>query len=394
MHVGRADPTSSRARGRTRRAVIALLAEGPRSRAEIARELGMSATTVSNLVADLLAGGAAVEQMSTDGRRGRPAKTVSLVPAPGIVVGVDVGRTHLRAAVATREGDVLAEREVALPEGHTGEHTVPVVLDLVGHLLREAGRPDGDLVSVGVGLPGPVDGPDGTVGAGTILTGWAGFDVAGRLREALGVPVVTDNDATLGMLAEARWGAAQGVADAAYVKISTGVGAGLLLGGRLHRGAGGTAGELGHTPLQPDGAVCRCGNRGCLETFTSVPAVLQMLRPTLGEGLTIEQVVAGAAAGDPPCRRMVEDVGRNLGRGIALLGNLVDPEVVVLGGPLVAAGEPFLAAVGASLRRSVIPSVARRLRVVPAALGTRTEVLGALALALSSGPPPYAHLLD
>lgn len=354
----------------------------------------MSATTVSKLVADLVAGGAAVEQMSTDGRRGRPAKTVSLVAAPGLVAGVDVGRTHLRAAVATREGEVVTEREVALPEGHTGEQTVPVVLDLVRDLVREANRPGGGLVAVGVGLPGPVDGPDGTVGAGTILTGWAGFDVAGRLSEALGVPVVTDNDATLGMLAEARWGAAQGVSDAAYVKISTGVGAGLLLGGRLHRGAGGTAGELGHTPLQPDGAVCRCGNRGCLETFTSVPAVLQMLRPTLGEDLTIEQVVSAAAAGDPPCRRMVEDAGRNLGRGIALLGNLVDPEVVVLGGPLVAAGEPFLGAVEASLRRSVIPSVARRLRVVPAALGPRTEVLGALALALTTGPPPYAHLLD
>ncbi|WP_052436726.1 ROK family protein [Georgenia sp. SUBG003] len=105
-------------------------------------------------------------------------------------------------------------------------------------------------------------------------------------------------------------------------------------------------------------------------------------------------MVAAAAAGDPPCRRVVEDVGHSLGRGVALVGNLVDPEVVVLGGPLVAAGEPFLAAVTASLRRSVIPSVAHRVRVVPAALGARTEVLGALALARSSAPPPYAHLLD
>lgn len=372
--------------------MISLLADGPRSRAEIARELGMSPTTVSNLVADLVATGAAAEETTTDGRRGRPARTVSLVPAPGLVAGVDIGRTHLRAVVATRQGDVVAEREVALPEAHTGERTVPVVLDLITDLLTGSGHAGGDLVAVGVGLPGPVDGPDRTVGAGTILTGWAGFDVAGRLSDELGVPVATDNDATLGMLAEARWGAAHGVSDAVYVKISTGVGAGLLLGGRLHRGAGGTAGELGHTPLQPDGAICRCGNRGCLETVTSVPAVLQMLRPTLGE-VTIEQVVSAAAAGDPPCRRMVEDAGRNLGRGIALLGNLVDPEVVVLGGPLVAAGEPFLTAVDASLRRSVIPSVAHRLRVVPAALGSRTEVLGALALALGTGPSPYAHLL-
>ena len=390
----RADPTTSRARGRTRRAVITLLSQGPRSRAEIARELGVSPTTVSNLVNELLESGSAVERAATDGRRGRPARTVSLVPAPGLVAGVDIGRTHLRAALATRGGEILDEREVALPAGHTGQQTVPVVLELIGDLLREAPDAAGELVAVGVGLPGPVDGPERTIGPGTILTGWAGFDVAGRLEDALGVPVVADNDATLGMLAEARWGAAQGTTDAAYVKISTGVGAGLLLGGRLHRGAGGTAGELGHTPLQPDGVVCRCGNRGCLETVTSVPAVLQMLRPTLGEGLTIEQVVAAAAAGDPPCRRMIEDVGRNLGRGVALLGNLVDPEVVVLGGPLVAAGEPFLAAVSASLRRSVIPSVARRLRVVPAALGPRTEVLGALALALESAPTPYGYLLD
>ncbi|MPV36656.1 ROK family transcriptional regulator [Georgenia subflava] len=384
-----AAPSGGRARERKQRAVVQLLGDGPLSRAEIARRLAISPTTASSLVADLVGAGVARED-EWDARvergRGRPARTVSL-RAHGTVVGLDVGRTHLSAALATRDGEVVAEREERLPLGHSGADTAPVALALIDALLSETGHRD-DLVSIGVGLPGPVERSSHTVGAGTILSGWVGFDLAHALGRRFEVPASADNDANLGMLAEARWGVAQGVSDAVYVKVSTGVGSGMVLGGRLHRGAGGTAGELGHTPLVPDGALCRCGNRGCLETVTSVPAVLDLLRPALGPDLTVEQVLTAARAGDPVCRRMMEDVGRHLGRGIALLCNLVDPELVVLGGPLVAAGEPFLDAVRAALHRAAIPSVSRRVRVEATALGGRTEVLGALALALETAPEP------
>jgi predicted NBD/HSP70 family sugar kinase len=384
-------PSATGPRGRNQRAVVRLLGErGPLSRADIARTLEISPTTVAGVVTGLVADGVLVASPAdpvTRGR-GRPARTFALAPRGGVVAGVDVGRTHMRAALATGDGRVVAEREVPLPLGHAGPDTTPVALGLLARLLEDSGHGAGDLLAVGLGLPGPVERRSQTVGPGTILSGWVGYDMAGEVRARLGVPARAENDANLGILAEARWGAARGVAEAAYVKISTGIGAGMVLDGRLHRGFGGTAGELGHSPLDPAGVVCRCGNRGCLETVASVPSTLEMLRPTLGPDLTIDQVIDACGAGDPACRRVIEDVGRNVGRGVALLCNVVDPELVLLGGPFVHAGEPFLGAVRTGLRRYAIPSVAARTRVEPALLGDRAAVLGALALALEAAPLP------
>ncbi|KAE8764659.1 ROK family transcriptional regulator [Georgenia thermotolerans] len=384
-------PSGTGPRGRNQRAVVRLLGErGALSRAAIARTLELSPTTVAGIVADLVADGTLVENPAdpvTRGR-GRPARTFGLAPQGGVVGGVDVGRTHVRAALATADGQVVAEREVPLPLGHSGPETTPIVLDLLADLLEASGRAPGDLRAVGLGLPGPVERSSQTVGPGTILSGWVGYDMAREVGARLGVPAATDNDANLAVLAESRWGAARGVRNAVYVKISTGIGAGMVLDGHLHRGFGGTAGELGHSPLEPAGAVCRCGNRGCLETVASVPSALELLRPTLGPDLTIDQVIEACGAGDPACRRVIEDVGRHVGRGVALLANLVDPELILLGGPFVRAGEAFLGAVRTGLRRDAIPSVAARARVERGLLGDRAAVLGALALALESAPLP------
>lgn len=387
---------SARGSDRTRRGVVRLLAErGPLSRAAIARELDVSPTTASTAVAALVEAGMVVEEASADPfdnavrGRGRPGRRVALSGGRGIVAGIDVGRTHLLVAVAGLDGTVLAEREVPLPLGHHGTETVALAMATLEELRAQTSE-HGALVSVGVGLPGPLERETSTVGSGTILPEWVGFDVVDQLGSRLGVPVTVDNDANLGMLAEARWGAARGVSDAAYVKISTGIGSGLLIGGRLHRGAGGTAGEVGHSPVDPDGIVCRCGNRGCLETVAAVPAVLAALRPTFGPDITLERVFAAARAGDAASRRMIEDVGHSIGRGVGLLCNIVDPELVLLGGPLVAAGAPFFDAVRAALRRAAIPSVWPRVRVEPAALGERTIALGAVALALEL-VPDLAH---
>jgi predicted NBD/HSP70 family sugar kinase len=284
-------------------------------------------------------------------------------------------------ALADRDEHVRAERDVPLAVGHAREQTTGLVLDVLDELLRELGARRSDLLALGIGLPGPLDSATHLIGVGAILPEWVGFDVVSVLREELQVPVRIDNDANLGMLAEARHGAARDVAHAIYLKVSTGLGAGILLNRTLHRGAVGSAGELGHTPLDPDGIVCRCGSRGCLETVASVTAVLEMLRPTLGPRLTLGDVLDLAARGDRACGRVIEDVGRNIGRGVAVLGNLFDPALVLLGGPLAAAGEPFLDAVRETVRRTCIPSIGARLRVEASALGARAEVLGAVSLA-------------
>jgi predicted NBD/HSP70 family sugar kinase len=173
------------------------------------------------------------------------------------------------------------------------------------------------------------------------------------------------------------------VRDLAYIKVASGVGAGLVVDGRIYRGPGGTAGEIGHITLDEAGPVCRCGNRGCLETFTAARYVLELLRGSHGDQLTIPKMVQLGREGDPGCRRVIGDVGRHIGMGVASLCNLLNPSRVVLGGDLAEAGELVLGPIRESVSRYAIPSAAQRLSVMPGALGARAEVLGALALVLS-----------
>lgn len=195
---------------------------------------------------------------------------------------------------------------------------------------------------MGLGVPGPIDVESGTLGSTAILPGWGGTKPAEEMRERLGVPVHVDNDANLGALGELVWGSGKGVRDLAYIKVASGVGAGLVIDGKIYRGPGGTAGEIGHITLDESGPVCRCGNRGCLETFAAARYVLPLLQPSHGPDLTMEGIVRLARDGDPGCRRVIADVGRHIGSGVANLCNLLNPSRVVLGGDLAEAGELVL----------------------------------------------------
>jgi predicted NBD/HSP70 family sugar kinase len=183
------------------------------------------------------------------------------------------------------------------------------------------------------------------------------------MSERLGLEVSVDNDANLGVLAEWTWGAAQGCGNAVYVKASTGIGAGLILEGRLFHGAGGTAGEIGHTIIDPTGPVCRCGNRGCLEMLVGAPALIELLRPTHGE-LSIRELVAAARDDSAAPRRVIAEAGTAIGTAAANLCNVINPERIVVGGDLAAADELLLAPLREALERSAIPSAARDVEVV------------------------------
>lgn len=382
-----------RLREANRRAALALLrAHGALSRADLARELRVSPTTASSVVADLIAADLVEEApASTRRQRGRPARLLRLATPPGVIVGVDIGRRHARVAVARRDESVLAEEYVPVPAGQDREHTTRVVQDYIDELLERTGHAPTDLRAVGVGLPGPIEEDSRLIATGSILPEWVGYDIVSVLGTHLRVPVSIDNDANLGILGEWRHGAARGCTDAIYVKVSTGIGSGLLLGGRLHRGAGGTAGELGHTPIEPEGAVCRCGSRGCLETVASVPSLLAMLSPTLGEEIDLHDVLRLAERGNRACLRAITDVGRAVGRGLAVMCNILNPAVIVVGGPLVAAGSPFLDAVRDTVVRSSIPANGNVVDVRPAALDNRSELVGAIALAARTAVEAEHH---
>ncbi|MFE1091272.1 ROK family transcriptional regulator [Streptomyces sp. NEAU-PBA10] len=371
---------SSLHRANLERVVRAVRLSGSLTQAEIARTTGLSAATVSNIVRELKESGTVeVTPTSAGGRR---ARSVSLSGDAGIVIGVDFGHTHLRVAVGNLAHQILAEEAEPLDVDASAEQGFDRAELLVGRLLDATGVDRAKVAGVGLGVPGPIDVASGMLGSTSILPGWSGTQPALALGERIGVPVAVDNDANLGALGELVWGSGRGVRDLAYIKVAGGVGAGLVIDGQIYRGPGGTAGEIGHITLDESGPVCRCGNRGCLETFTAARYVLPLLEPTHGTGLTMEKVVAVAKEGDPGCRRVVADVGRYIGSGVASLCNLLNPSRVVLGGDLAEAGELVLGPIRTSVGRYAIPSAARQLELVPGSLGGRAEVLGALALAL------------
>ncbi|WP_405621492.1 ROK family transcriptional regulator [Streptomyces sp. NBC_01511] len=372
---------SSLHRANLERVVRAVRMAGSLTQAEIARSTGLSAATVSNIVRELREGGTVeVTPTSAGGRR---ARSVSLSGDAGIVVGVDFGHTHLRVAVGNLAHQVLAEESEPLDVDASSAYGFGRAEELVERLIEATGIGRQKVIGVGLGVPGPIDVVSGTLGSTSILPGWTGINPGEEMAGRLGVPVYVDNDANLGALGELVWGSGRGVKDLAYIKVASGVGAGLVIDGQIYRGPGGTAGEIGHITLDESGPVCRCGNRGCLETFTAARYVLPLLRSSHGRDLTMERVVQLAREGDPGCRRVIADVGRHIGSGVANLCNLLNPSRVVLGGDLAEAGELVLAPIRESVSRYAIPSAARQLSVLPGALGGRAEVLGALALVLS-----------
>ncbi len=374
--------------GNERRVADALRLLGSATRAEVGAATGLSRATVSAVLSALTESGMVVEAgaaVPSGPTGGRPAGVVRLGPGAGLAVGVDVGRTHLRVAVADLGQQVLAERSVRLEFGTPAAEVLDRAADLVGTALAGAGEELAAVVGVGLGLPAPVESRTGRVAASNILPD--------ELASRLGRPVIVDNDANLGALAEYLWGAGRGTDTMAYVKVASGIGAGLVLDGRLFRGVSGLAGEIGHFTLDEHGDVCRCGNRGCLELVAGGVALVGALRRTHGVLDSVEHVVALAQAGDQGARRLVADAGSHLGVAAGGLVNLVNPRRLVLGGELAQAGDLLLDPLRRTLRRSAVRPAADDVEVVIGELGDRSEVLGAVAVVLREpdrAQPPTA----
>jgi len=231
---------------------------------------------------------------------------------------------------------------------------------------------------------------DGSIGSPALLPAWANLRPGEELSRRLNLGVRVDNDANLGALGEYVWGAGRGCADLVYVKLATGIGAGIVLDGRLYRGAAGTAGELGHVTLDARGAVCRCGNRGCVELAAGGRALLSHARLSHPELTDLEELVSYANDGDPGCRRLIIDAGTQLGVALGGLVNLINPQRVVLGGELGAAVDLLRGPLQRGLGETAMAAAVRAVTVLQGDLSTQAAALGGVALALGVDAVPLA----
>jgi predicted NBD/HSP70 family sugar kinase len=365
-----------------------LARQGAASQADIVRETGLSRTTVSSLVAELLAEGAVVERADAERHApspsgGRPATLLSLEPSAGGFVGIDFGREVVRVAVADRAGDVLVEaRSDRLEVAHEAEEALATAETMVSEALAEADVPPDRLIAAGVAVSAPVRSDTPEFASGVIFPSWAEINVTEFLSQRLEVPVHLGNDANLGALAEVTFGAGRGKRNLFYVMLSEGIGGGVIVDGRIYLGRAGAAGELGHVVVDPDGQICRCGNRGCLATVAGGAALTAALRQIHGPEMTLDELIALAHGGDPGAARLIADAGQAVGRVLASTCGVLDPELVLIGGELAPAGRPLLDSITASLERWISPA-SGHYPVALGELGAKAEVLGAIALAMS-----------
>ena len=346
------------------------------SQADLVRQTGLASGTVSTIVRDLAAAGI-IATVAGSGRRGT---AVRLAAGAGLVAGIDFGHQHVAAAVGDMAGSVLAESRRPLDPHHQATEGLAIAKDLIDALVRDVGADPAAIRNVGLGLPAPI--ANDIVMSSAILPGWVGLNARETAADVLATPVLIENDANLGALAEWRHGRGRGHRNIVFVKASSGLGAGLILDGELFRGSDGTAGEIGHVTLDEQGPLCRCGSRGCLEAYVSSRTALALMDEHM-PGADLDAVIAAARSGDAAAKRAIEDAGLHLGWGLAALINLVAPELVIVGGDMARAGDLLIEPALTGVRRHALPDAAPT-EVVAAQLGERASLIGALTLAIDA----------
>ncbi len=357
---------------------------GPASRSDLVARTGLTRSAIRELIGELaVADLVSEERPAPTGTPGRPSPLVRLHPEGAVVLALEIAVDTLAAAVVGLGGEVFELIRIDRPAGHTSVDAMAADLADLAAAIRGRRPADEPLVGVGVAVVGVVRRSDGLVSMAPNL-GWRDVPLGGALAQALplDVPIAVANDADLGALVEQRRGAAVGRDHVVFISGEYGVGGGLIVDGRPMTGAAGYGGEVGHMPVNPNGAVCRCGSVGCWETEVGEAALLRLAgrRPSGGRG-ELDALLRDAEAGAPAALSALDSVGRWLGVGLAGLVNILDPELVVLGG-LFGRIHPFIAStVERELDRRALAAPRALVQVVPAKLGVDAPVLGAAELA-------------
>ncbi len=371
-------------------------APGGISRAELARQMDLTRAAISTIIDDLLRAGVVREAENGPATGGRRPIMLEIDPQRGYVAGIDIGVTHVGLVIADYSSRVLHETEILFDINQPPDVGVKMIDAAFRGLVAQAGLSLNNLQSIGMGVPGPIIAEAGTVGAPPIMPGWDGYPIRSRFEALWGCPVALGNDAELGALGEWAYGAGRGERNLAYIKVGSGIGAGLLLDGHIYRGATGCAGEIGHITIQENGPRCTCGNRGCLEALAGgmalarrgCEAVQSGRRTQLAgiepvESITARDVAAAARLGDLVAQQIVAEAGGYLGIAIADLVNLFNPNMVIVGGGVAQMGDLLLEPIRQAVRERSLRPAAQAVRITAATLGRRSSSVGAVVQAIN-----------
>ncbi len=370
-------------------------APGGVTRAELARQMGLTRAAVSVTINDLVASGLVRDAEALQAGIHKPT-LLEINPGYGFVVGIDMGATHVTLILTDfsgREHKVL-DAPIKIVDG---PKVCLAQLDLhLKALLESTGLGLEQITAIGIGVPGPVVEETGTVSGPPIMPGWDGFPIRDFLQEQWNCHVILGNDADLGALGEWAFGVARNERDVAYIKVGTGIGCGLLINGQIYSGVTGSAGEIGHITIDENGPVCPCGNRGCLEAMAGGRAIAHRAIESIRRGqrtllteiqpvdqITSQDVISAARRGDLFAQHLMIDAGSHLGTAVAGLVNLFNPGMVVIGGGLAQVGDLLLEPIRQSVQQRSLQVASRAVRITVALLGRRSSGMGAVVQALS-----------
>jgi predicted NBD/HSP70 family sugar kinase len=386
-----------------RRLVVRLLwSDGRISRADLARRTGLSRSTISGITSELLRTDLVRELGVGSSRGGRRPIVLGFNADARLAIGVDMGASHVAVALANLHGGVRVWRHRQHPVRRDPTGTIALVHRLIGDALAEEPESARRVIGIGLAVPSPVVPGEPNRLPSLILPDWVGHDIIAALEKGHGLPVFADNDANLGALAELRWGAGRGRENLAFVKLATGIGAGLIINGAVYHGSNGIAGELAHTSVDANGPECACGQRGCLVLLVGSEALIERARAEArteprsrldDKTLSTDTLVDAALAGDLIAVETIAQAGERIGIGVANLINVVDPGLVVLGGELTRAGPILLDPIIETVRGRALSMFAARPEIVTTRLGDRDIALGAATQVIDAALKDDALLL-
>lgn len=368
----------------------------PVSRAKLTERLGSSRGRISTEVGRLVENGLLGEEGLAASEGGRRSGLLGIPRSAGLVAAVDIGATHVDVALTTLGSDILARKHELMDVREGPQPVLGRVKGMISELLEELAADRKEVLAIGIGVPGPVEQASGRLTVPPIMPGWDRFPISNVFAGEYAAPVFVDNDVNVMVLGEHWGGVAKGVADVIFVKIGTGIGSGIIIDGRLHRGIQGCAGDFGHICVDPDGPICSCGNNGCLEAMAAAPAIVIEAERCAREGespdmmaileekgeLSARDVGEAARRSDYCALSIIRRSGRLIGETLAAAVNVLNPSMIVIGGGVSHIGNALLAEIRSSVYQRSLPLATRNLPVVMSELEDDAGVVGASVMAV------------